>query len=72
MMQNGRINTLKGHRGGSIVKDDTIKELRDVGYLSTNIATHAPSANQLVLSPHTVERLVFVPHLIRGVAPIRS
>ena len=59
-------DTLKGHWGGSIVTAATIAELRDAGYLAPAIAASAPAAGQLVPAPNTGERVVFVPHLIRG------
>jgi hypothetical protein len=59
-------DTLKGHWGGSIVTVATISELRDTGYLTPAIAARAPAAGQLVPAPNAGERVVFVPHLIRG------
>jgi len=59
-------DTLKGHWDGSIVIDGTILELRSAGYLSANIAARAPGENEQVPTPNQGERVVFVPHLIRG------
>ena len=59
-------DTLKGHWGGSTVTAVTIAELRDAGYLAPAIAARAPAAGQQVPAPNAGERVVFVPHLVRG------
>jgi hypothetical protein len=50
----------------SSVTDNDIRELKRAGYLSANIAHRAPEANQVVPTPKPGERVVFVPHFIRG------
>jgi hypothetical protein len=58
--------TLKGHWAGSSVIEGTIQELRSTGYLPANVATRVPNPNQWVPAPNQGERVVFVPHLVRG------
>ena len=46
--------------GGDITK------LREAGYLPDDIAHRLPDEGQLIPTPRPHERVVFVPHLLRG------
>ena len=50
----------------STVKENDIAQLREAGYLSREIAHRLPTKGQIVptLEPH--ERVVFIPHFVRG------
>ena len=50
----------------SSVKEGHITKLRDAGYLSGNIAYRLPDAGQLIPTPGPHERVVFLPHFVRG------
>ena len=50
----------------STVREKDIKKLREAGYLAKKIGHRLPSAGQVVptLEPH--ERVMFLPHFVRG------
>ena len=50
----------------SSVKEGHITKLREAGYLSDNIAYRLPEAGQLIPTPGPHERVVFLPHFLRG------
>ena len=50
----------------SSVKKEDIKKLREAGYLSEDIANRLPAKGQIIPTPEPHERVVFIPHFIRG------
>ena len=50
----------------SSVMEGHIKKLRKAGYLSNNIAHRLPDKGQLIPTPRPHERVVFLPHFLRG------
>lgn len=50
----------------SIVTNKDIEELKRAGYLSADVAHRAPEKSQVVPTPKSGERVVFLPHFIRG------
>ena len=50
----------------SSVSEGHIKRLRKVGYLSNDIAHRLPKEGQLTPTPRPHERVVFLPHFVRG------
>ena len=50
----------------SSVLEGDIKKLRGAGYLATDIAHRLPAARQIVPTPEPHERVVFLPHFVRG------
>ena len=50
----------------SSVTEGHIKKLRKAGYLSNNIAYRLPEKGQLIPTPRPHERVVFLPHFLRG------
>jgi hypothetical protein len=56
----------KGKWEASTVTNDDIKDLKRAGYLSANVAHRAPEEGQVVPTPRSGERVVFIPHFIRG------
>ena len=50
----------------SSVTEKNIKELREVGYLAKEIAHRLPAKNQIIPTPKPGERVVFIPHFLRG------
>ena len=50
----------------SSVTEGHIKKLRNVGYLSSDIAHRLPDEGQLIPTPGPHERVVFLPHFLRG------
>ena len=50
----------------SSVRKKDIKELREAGYLAAHIAHRLPDAGQIVPTPEPHERVVFLPHFVRG------
>ena len=50
----------------SSVKKKDIKELREAGYLAKEITHRLPAAGQIVPTPKPHERVVFIPHFVRG------
>ena len=49
----------------SSVEED-ITELQAAGYLAKEIAPRLPAEGQVVPTPKTTERVVFIPHFFRG------
>ena len=50
----------------SSVTEENIAELREAGYLSKDIAHRLPEEGQLLPTPRPHERVVFLPHFLRG------
>ena len=50
----------------SSITEGQIKKLRMAGYLSDDIAHRLPDAGQLIPTPRPHERVVFLPHFLRG------
>ena len=50
----------------SSVKEKDIAELREAGYLAKEIAHHLPTKGQVVPTPKPNERVVYLPHFVRG------
>ena len=50
----------------SSVKEKDIAELWEAGYLTKEITHRLPTKGQVVPTPKPNERVVFLPHIIRG------
>ena len=50
----------------SSIKEKDIKKLREAGYLAKEIAHRLPAKGQIVPTPEPHERVVFIPHFVRG------
>ena len=50
----------------STVKEKDITQLREAGYLSREIAHRLPTKGQIVPTPEPHERVMFIPHFVRG------
>ena len=50
----------------STVREKDIKRLREAGYLAKKIGHRLPPAGQVVPTPEPHERVVFLPHFVRG------
>ena len=50
----------------STVREKDIKKLREVGYLAKKIGHCLPTVGQVVPTPEPHERVVFLPHFVRG------
>ena len=50
----------------SFVTEEHIERLRSAGYLSGDIAHRLPDEGQLIPTPRPHERVVFLPHFLRG------
>ena len=50
----------------STVRDKDIKKLQEAGYLAKRISHRLPTAGQIVPTPEPHERVVFLPHFVRG------
>ena len=50
----------------SSVMEENITKLREAGYLAADIAHQLPDAGQIVPTPEPHERVVFLPHFVRG------
>ena len=50
----------------SSVTEGQIKKLRKAGYLSNDIVHRLPDEGQLIPTPRPHERVVFLPHFLRG------
>ena len=50
----------------STLREKDIKKLREAGYLAKKIDHHLPPAGQVVPTPEPHERVVFLPHFVRG------
>ena len=48
------------------VTEDDIQELKHAGYLPVDVVHYASEEGQVVPTPKTEERVVFIPHFIRG------
>ena len=62
---------MSGYRGQgkwmvSSVKEEGITELRAAGYLAKEITHCLPAQGQVVPTPKPNERVVFIPHFLRG------
>nr|XP_020180793.1 uncharacterized protein LOC109766440 [Aegilops tauschii subsp. strangulata] len=56
----------KGNWEASCVTEKDIKELRGAGYLSADIVHGLPAKDQVLPTPKPGERVVFIPHFLRG------
>ena len=56
----------KGKWEASCVTEKDVKELREVGYLSVDIAHRLPDKDQVNPTPEPGERVVFIPHFLRA------
>ena len=50
----------------SSIKEKDITELRVARYLAKEIVHHLPTKGQVVPTPKPNERVVFIPHFLRG------
>ena len=50
----------------STIRDKDIKKLQEAGYLAKKISHRLPTAGQIVPTPEPHERVVFLPHFVRG------
>ena len=50
----------------STVREMDIKKLREAGYLAKKIGHRLPPVGQVVPTPESHERVMFVPHFVRG------
>ena len=50
----------------SSITEGHIKKLRKAGYLSNDITYRLPKKGQLIPTPRPHERVVFLPHFLRG------
>ena len=50
----------------SSITEEHIERLRSAGYLSGDIAHRLPDEGQLIPTPRPHERVVFLPHFLRG------
>ena len=50
----------------SSIMEGHIKKLRKAGYLASDIAHRLPEKGQLIPTPRPHERVVFLPHFLRG------
>ena len=50
----------------SYVTEGPIKKLRGAGYLAADIAHRLPATGQIVPTPEPHDRVVFLPHFVRG------
>ena len=51
----------------STVREKDIKKLREAGYLAKEIGHRLPSVGQVVPTPKPHERVMFLPHFVRGI-----
>ena len=51
---------------GLLLTEESIKKLREAGYLAADIAHRLPNAGQIVPMPEPHERVVFLTHFVRG------
>ena len=57
----------------SSVTEGHIQKLRIAGYLSSDIAHRLPDEGELIPTPRPHERVVFLPHFLRGLGfPLHS
>ena len=50
----------------SSVTEKDVKELPEAGYLTTDVAHSPPAKKQVNPTPEPGERVVFIPHFLRG------
>src|SRR6266511_872342 len=50
----------------SSVTEKDVKELREAGYLSADVTHRIPTKKQVIPTPEPGERVVFIPHFLRG------
>ena len=50
----------------SYVKEKDITKLSEAGYLAKEVAHRLPTEGQIVPTPEPHERVVFIPHFVRG------
>ena len=50
----------------SSIKKKDIKELREAGYLSADVAHRILAKKQVIPTPEPGERVVFIPHFLHG------
>ena len=50
----------------SSVKEKDITKLREAGYLAQEIVRRRPAKGQIIPTPEPHERVVFIPHFVRG------
>ena len=50
----------------SSITEENITKLREAGYLAESIAHRLPAEGQITPTPKSRERVVFLPHFIRG------
>ena len=50
----------------SSVTKENIKELREAGYLAADIIHRLPTIKQIIPTPESNERVVFIPHFLHG------
>ena len=50
----------------SSIKEKDIKKIREAGYLTKEIIHRLPAKGQIVPTPEPHERVVFIPHFVRG------
>ena len=50
----------------SSAMEGDVKKLRKVGYLPNDITHRLPEKGQLIPTPRPHERVVFLPHFLRG------
>jgi hypothetical protein len=56
----------KGKWEASILTESAIQELKEVGYLPADVTDCALEEGQVIPTPKPGERVVFLPHFIRG------
>ena len=56
----------KGKWEASSVTEKDVKELLGTGYLSADIGHRLPNKGQVTPTPEPGERVVFIPHFLRG------
>ena len=50
----------------SSITEKDVKELREAGYLTMDVAHRLPTKKQVIPTPEPDERVVFIPHFLRG------
>ena len=50
----------------SSVKEKDITQLREAGYLAKEVTHRLPTEGQIIPTPEPRERVVFIPHFVRG------
>ena len=57
---------VQGKWMASSVMEKNIKELQEAGYLAKELAHQLPAKKQVIPTPKPGERVVFIPHFLRG------